>query len=278
MEMTDNRAVQYGAVQGGEVNRDWTVSLFGIGDLGTCVFSFFCCPCAQASARSRFDGSNWCVNCLCMTPSASRWAIRTGYGIPGSAHWDCWMGALCACCVINQELQTVNSFGRVPVQNAGPEHLINERKGYGSHTCCEICYAGWYSLLCSPCAMGLAMESAGMPCWFGACCVGSFAGNSLQRYHHRIRPMFGNEIWGDGLIPCFCILISDFTFGAAAPLAGWWFTFTSLLESNVQMERKGICYGCDLFGCIAGSCGYLFSGCKCDDKEGRYLISSVPRN
>jgi hypothetical protein len=57
-----------------------------------------------------------------------RWMVRTGYNIEGNAHYDCWTGACCSPCAVNQMLQTVQKNGRVQVPQVGPNFNTNPRK------------------------------------------------------------------------------------------------------------------------------------------------------
>ena len=67
------------------------ISLFEIGDVGTCLYAYCCTPCALAEARTNLDGSSCCFNCLFLTSCPERWMIRSAYGIPaGDAFEDCY--------------------------------------------------------------------------------------------------------------------------------------------------------------------------------------------
>ena len=54
-----------------------------------------CCPlCATATARTNYDGSDWCFNCMsCLTPALARNIIREGYNI------EVCCVCVCVCCV-----------------------------------------------------------------------------------------------------------------------------------------------------------------------------------
>ena len=47
----------------------------------TCLYSTFCPPCAIATAKSTFDGSDWCFNCVCfgLNPCIVRNYVRYLY-------------------------------------------------------------------------------------------------------------------------------------------------------------------------------------------------------
>ena len=80
----------------------WAISLFEIGDIGTCLYSYCCTPCALAQARTNLDGSSCCFNICFLTSCPERWMIRTAYGIHGNAWEDCFIPCACPCCVANQ--------------------------------------------------------------------------------------------------------------------------------------------------------------------------------
>ncbi|KAH3756107.1 hypothetical protein Pelo_12095 [Pelomyxa schiedti] len=78
---------------------------------GTCLYGW-CCPfCAMASARSKYDGSDWCFNCMCGTPSFIRNIIREGYGIEGNCCNDLLVGWCCSPCASIQAIGEVKKRG-----------------------------------------------------------------------------------------------------------------------------------------------------------------------
>eukprot|EP01111_Echinosteliopsis_oligospora_P010861 TRINITY_DN344_c0_g1_i1.p1 TRINITY_DN344_c0_g1~~TRINITY_DN344_c0_g1_i1.p1 ORF type:complete len:102 (+),score=6.23 TRINITY_DN344_c0_g1_i1:55-360(+) len=75
---------------------------------GQCMYSWFCTPCSNASARSEFDGSNWCFNCLCVGGPVAYNIIREGYGVEGDCCTDILVSCFCAPCAstrLNAEVQ-----------------------------------------------------------------------------------------------------------------------------------------------------------------------------
>ena len=66
-------------------------------------------------------------------------------------------------CALNQMLQTVNKIGRIPEPSFGPEFNVNDRNSWGQRPCLNIMYDCLYALSYYPCAMGYAMQPAGMP-------------------------------------------------------------------------------------------------------------------
>lgn len=43
---------------------DFGISLFEVGDVSMCLFSYCCFPCAIAQSRTNMDGSNFAMNCF----------------------------------------------------------------------------------------------------------------------------------------------------------------------------------------------------------------------
>jgi len=93
---------------------DWEKSLCGcFDDCQSCAYAFLCTQCAAASARTEFDQSNWCLNCLCSHPVLARNIIREGYQIEGNCLGDIVCGTLLPFCVTSQLLREVRSKGSV---------------------------------------------------------------------------------------------------------------------------------------------------------------------
>ena len=65
------------------IKTDWDASIFSCQDLDCCfcLYCSFFLPCATASVRTNFDGSEWCVNCCCLSIPQLRWLIRSSHGI-----------------------------------------------------------------------------------------------------------------------------------------------------------------------------------------------------
>merc|ERR1712070_766254 len=47
-------------------------------DIGSCCYAIWCPSCATASARSDYDGSNWCFNICAINVVVARNIIREG--------------------------------------------------------------------------------------------------------------------------------------------------------------------------------------------------------
>lgn len=100
-------------------NQPWSSKLFGcMDDTSICLYTYFCPYCSNASARTKFDGSNWVLNCMCVTPGLVRNMVREAYGIEGSCMMDIlwsWCCATCSICQVAREVQM-----RGPINRAGP--------------------------------------------------------------------------------------------------------------------------------------------------------------
>lgn len=238
----------------------WAVGLCEIGNCTSCLYASLC-PCmAIASTRHTLDGSNWFVNCCCLGATAARYLTRTAYGIPGSAQWDCCTSACCTCCVINQMYQTSQTKGKIAMENVGPEFNKNKRTGCQRRNCLGIVYDVFYTTLCTPCATGYLLESSGVPCWFGACCISPLAAVNIHRYRRRLEGNCGGECVED----CLCL-----------PLLALPCLCRAVIEENVYIDRASCCYGCNCISFVANAAGYLCSCGTCSAREGRYLISDA---
>jgi Cys-rich protein (TIGR01571 family) len=274
MQPKNNLGYESAGLAGGV--ESWKTGVCEIGDCSTCCMAFWC-PCiALGIAKNKFDGSDFWVNCCSTNVAMTRFQIRTGYGIEGNAHWDCWTSLCCTCCTINQFAQTVESKGKIPIPNVGPLYNTNERVWCHRRTTCELCYDLWYSFFCCPCALGLIMESSGAPWWFGCCCTNVLQAQNSQRYIRRFEPICCSEMMEDCLCPGICILGFSLVPGVgpyALYLAVPWI-WRMLAEENV-IKGRSICYGLDIFQTCWNGCQYITNGCFCKTPEGRYLHSEA---
>ena len=105
-------------------SKTWNNSLFGgclCNDVFNCLYGTFFPACALSSAKSLFDGSDWCFNCICFShnPCLMRNYIRRGYGINGRIGIsDCFLTTVCLPCVAVQLLNEVGTRGPVIVSVA----------------------------------------------------------------------------------------------------------------------------------------------------------------
>eukprot|EP01013_Petalomonas_cantuscygni_P008867 TRINITY_DN21620_c0_g1_i1.p1 TRINITY_DN21620_c0_g1~~TRINITY_DN21620_c0_g1_i1.p1 ORF type:complete len:239 (-),score=14.36 TRINITY_DN21620_c0_g1_i1:198-914(-) len=103
-----------GGVSGGQ----WSNGLFHV-DPMMCLYAFFCPTCAVASARTEYDQSNWCFNCLTGTPVVLRNIVREGYGIEGDCVNDILMGVFCGCCSTVQATLEIKARGGKSASHEG---------------------------------------------------------------------------------------------------------------------------------------------------------------
>mmetsp|Transcript_25169 Transcript_25169/g.25374 ORF Transcript_25169/g.25374 Transcript_25169/m.25374 type:complete len:250 (+) Transcript_25169:78-827(+) len=173
----------------------WDIGLFGCGNYQSCLYSYFCCPCALSEAKYTLDGSQFLFNGVCVNCVIQRWLTRTAYDIDGSACGDLLTSCCCPCCSTNQIYQTTWNRGNPVREYAGYHNNLGMfQTSYGCT--CSNCM---YGTCCICCAMGTGMERAiGMPWWMGCLCVGPCAGHQLMRYQYRIR---GSDIGGDLIAP-----------------------------------------------------------------------------
>ena len=169
---------------------DWAIQLFECGAVDQCCYAWWCPQCAMAQARSNLDGTDCAFNYCYGGPCPVRWMIRTAYGIQGSAEEDLCVVWCCACCAINQMLQTTNAlgdpFGAAPGVHLERPDIYLGHSGDLNCQCDDIlncCYSCW----CFNCAVGSSLEeSVGMPCWMGCCCTPFCFARNIQRVHYRI--------------------------------------------------------------------------------------------
>merc|ERR1711934_1043021 len=93
----------------------WTSGLFAcFDDFGSCAYAC-CCPyCANASARSNFDGSNFCFNCCAKNTCVAQSIIREGkYNIAGTCVGDICEPLCCNMCAIARLLREVKARGNI---------------------------------------------------------------------------------------------------------------------------------------------------------------------
>ena len=114
-----------------------------------CLYGYFCPCCALASAKSRFDGSSFCFNCLCFNNICLvRNYIRSGYGIQGRVGVsDCCFATFLAPCAITQLLNETEERGpklTSPESEESSPWLAPSREhsmlGDPCDFCCTFCF------------------------------------------------------------------------------------------------------------------------------------------
>lgn len=168
---------------------EWSSGLFScFDDCGSCMFGWCCAPCAIASARSDFDGSNWCFNCCCANWyscgygfCATRNIVREGYHIEGSCIGDlclpfwCCTGPCALCQVLRETKIRGQVQGTVTVQAANGRTITKQAKdgnnvwGSGLFSCCSDLSACCYACWCPCCATASATAKYDGSNWIFNC-------------------------------------------------------------------------------------------------------------
>ena len=107
-------------IGGNNANRTQTydAALLNCCSAGCCVCTsaFICGHGVLASARTKYDGSNNCLNSWCIGPVGLRNIIREGYGIRGDCCTDCMVVTCCGPCAAIQTYNEVQVRG--PIRQA----------------------------------------------------------------------------------------------------------------------------------------------------------------
>lgn len=144
----------------------------------------------MASARSSYDDSNWCFNCLTLNPCVVstfthpalikpyspvpqlRNIVREGYHIDGNCCVDVFLGMFCGPCVICQHLNEVEDRGRVTKQMYANRAEVEEPWRFNLCGCFSNCCNCLFGFLLTPCAMAYARSQFdGSSCVFNCLCM-----------------------------------------------------------------------------------------------------------
>eukprot|EP00727_Mastigamoeba_balamuthi_P003748 m51a1_g13370 hypothetical protein (104) ;mRNA; f:1697-2144 len=98
------------------MSSEWNSPYLSCQSVGNCLYGHCCGPCANASARTRYDSSNWCLNCVFLSGPLTRNIIREGYGIEGNCLVDVLLSCICPGITTAQLLNEVESRG--PIKGA----------------------------------------------------------------------------------------------------------------------------------------------------------------
>jgi Cys-rich protein (TIGR01571 family) len=141
----------------------------------TCLYGT-CCPCcAVASAKTMFDGSDWCFNCVCFgaNPCIVRNYVRMGYEIDGRAGYsDCFCPCVCCPCAVTQLLNEVTYRGPkiYSTKKAGSTpgtSWMAERST--SSLCGDVPDFLCTFLTCNCESANVFSQLSGVPFWFALC-------------------------------------------------------------------------------------------------------------
>jgi Cys-rich protein (TIGR01571 family) len=81
------------------------------GGCGVCIAGFCCPGLLFASAKTKYDGSNFCLNACCISEIAIRNIVREGYNIKGTCCDDCIIVCCCPQCAAIQTYAEIRQRG-----------------------------------------------------------------------------------------------------------------------------------------------------------------------
>eukprot|EP01139_Manchomonas_bermudensis_P015374 Amastigsp_a510097_58.p2 type:complete len:306 gc:universal Amastigsp_a510097_58:1004-87(-) len=190
---------------------------------GQCAYAFCCPMCAVATARNRYDESNFCFNVCCVTHAANRNIIREGYELDGHCTLDLCSSLFCCCCSAAQLLAETQRRGRVEAvltrkqEKKAKKDKKREFKGsrayegrefhQGLCMCCGDglgnCLQGCFCTLCMNASVRTTIQPQSDWC-FNFCCVPPVVMRNTIREMQRIP---GN-CCADVCIGCLCTCCS----------------------------------------------------------------------
>jgi len=168
-----------------------------------CLIGCFCPAIALSLAKSRFDGSDFCFNCVCFScsPLLVRNYIRKGYGIKGRVGCgDCLASVCCPNCVSTQLLNEVDSRGPkiVSVQNEHDGPFLAPERDYS-------CSGDMIDCCCV--TLNIQLESAGLYSTLMAVPMWVAYGANVCQVKHITRKLYGiggNDCVDDCYWPTLC--------------------------------------------------------------------------
>lgn len=190
----------------------WTSGLCGcFEDFSSCAYAC-CCPwCANASARTNFDGSNWCFNCCCVSTCVVRNIVREAYNIEGTCLGDLCVPCWCGCCSTAQVLRESAARGSASAvtcqTSTGQVVRVEAQEGANQWTsglcACfdDIGYCA-YACCCPWCATASAVSNYdGSNFCFNCCAKNTCVSQSIIREgKYNISGTCMGDIWE----PCCC--------------------------------------------------------------------------
>lgn len=208
---------------------NWEVDFFSFGSMSDCILP--CCLPFVTSAYTRtlFDGSPFIFNFFCLGCVATRYLIRTAYGIDGTPFDDCLKSIFCSCCSVNQLYQTVKKKGRLDDYNTIKYNYFE------SHQNASLCVDYCKAMVLFQCYTAKALEvSVGMPYIMGICCMNPCSGRNTIRYHYRID---GHDIIEECLLPICLFSLAGASLGCGFP-CGLCCVIPPLLETVVKIRSE----------------------------------------
>ncbi len=185
----------------------WGTTLGQCDQPATCeewAFALFCIQCAQASAKSKVDGTNVCYNFCCWHHGGSMSYVRRDYQITGTCGDDMMCALMCPCCLVRRGLTEATLRG--PVEN--PFVRPGERPQHEWTTtlfacsCCEF----FEAILCPWCVAhytrNLIQTHERGDCCFDMLCLVPFAMYGQVRQVYGIKAEF--DCAEDVFLPLVC--------------------------------------------------------------------------
>lgn len=167
------------------MSNGWTHGLFSC-DMGKCIYAYLCGPCAMASARNKYDGSAWLLNCCFLNGPSLRSIVREGFGIDeGSWVTDCLIGACCGLCnTVQTSREVEHRLGVMGRQAAEP----TEEWSTSMTDCMSDLGSFLLAVVVPNLALGLArQEHDGSNVVFNCCCMSGIITANLIRTGYNIK-------------------------------------------------------------------------------------------
>eukprot|EP00727_Mastigamoeba_balamuthi_P003723 m51a1_g13348 hypothetical protein (352) ;mRNA; f:626-2164 len=198
----------------------------------SCLYGWFCPHCAMASARTYFDTSNWCFNCLVVPSALHRNVIREGYRLEGHYVGDIVISTCCLPCTASQVLSEVHSRGRVSGSGSGAPAISYWRHGF-----CDMLDGGFWRCLYACCCPELTAAGART----------AYDGSSFEINYATSSPPAARPVLGLLALVAFgCFLILGFLFLTTA---------YSGAVLAVALAPLLVCLALVALQCTCGSCG-----------------------
>jgi len=166
----------------------------------TACYGLWCCPCAFASLRTKYDGSSWWFNLCCVLSPVVRNVIREGYKITGSTSDDIYFSYCCWPCVYAQAAMEIDLPHRRQQSRIQSEGSAQWTWGLLSCECTKSCL---YAYTCHACAAADVRSSFdGSDFCFNCCCVGLPLINNIIRMAYGINGSTCNDMVTATFCPC----------------------------------------------------------------------------
>eukprot|EP01083_Nonionella_stella_P277741 944315_1 len=177
-----------------------------------CLFGFCCPSCYMAKARTKYDESNFCFNCMCIGSCVLGDIVREGYRIEGGACESC--KCLCPPCHAIQTNAEVTKRGQLEVTKTKQDaEWTNGLLNCCSDGCGSLCCA----FLFLPCYVAKTRTR-----YDGSSCISNFLCLASPAVRNIIREGYGikGTCCGDILYTCCCPCCSTIQLNAEISTRG----------------------------------------------------------